>query len=741
MLAKRLGIAVAVGLVFWETSTARGEDEPVSFRNDVMAVLSRAGCNQGTCHGNFNGKGGFRLSLRGQNPTLDYLTLTRGMLARRLNTQQPESSLVLEKATATVPHEGGRRFPLDSDEYRILRHWIIHGLPADGPGSPTLQKLVVANPERFLVQPEVETAIKAQALFSDGSKRDVTRLACFESTNPAIDVSADGVVRSSLPGETTIVVRYLQLQTTVRLAFVPERPAFAWARPVAVNAIDEHVFARLQKLRMNPSELCSDPVFLRRAYLDLVGLPPSAAQARHFLDDNRLDKRARLIDEQLERPEFAGWWALKWSDLLRNEEKQLDKKGVRAFYDWIRGSIAANKPLNEFARELIAARGSTYVEPPANFYRALREPDTRAEAAAQVFLGIRMQCAKCHNHPFDQWTQQDYHRFTALFARVKYRILENKRKDSFDSHEFAGEQIVFVDLEGEHQDPLTKQALQPRFLGADTPPLGPWSDRLMMLADWVADPKNPFFARTQVNRVWYYLMGRGIVDPDDDFRVSNPPVNPELLDALTKDFIAHRFDLKHLIRTIMNSRTYQVASHPNGTNGADVANFSHVVPRSLQAEQLLDAIAQATGVPLKLDGLPSGTRAGQMPGGGVALRGKAVGEADRFLRLFGKPERLLSCDCERSDDATLAQALQLLTGRLLNTALVQPNNRLGELMKAGKSNREILDQLYLTTVCRFPADTERQGLLTRLDGAPDRRGSLEDVLWALLNSKEFLLRQ
>jgi Protein of unknown function (DUF1549)/Protein of unknown function (DUF1553) len=732
---------VAVGFALCGTPAVRGDDEPVSFRNQVMAVLSRSGCNQGTCHGNFNGKGGFRLSLRGQDPAMDFVTLTRGMMARRLNPQQPEASLVLAKATAAVPHEGGLRFPVGSDEYSLLHHWISAGMPADGSATPQLQKLVVENPERFLVQPEVETTIKAQAIFSDGSTRDVTRLGCFESTNADIDVSENGVVRSTRPGETTILVRYLNQQTTVRLAFVPQRPGYVRAKPVAANFVDEHVFARLQKLRMNPSDLCGDPIFLRRAYLDLLGLPPSADQARRFLSDNRPDKRAKLIDELLERPEFPDWWALKWSDLLRNEEKQLDKKGVRVFYDWIRGSIAGNKPLNEFARELIAARGSTYTEPAANFYRALREPETRAEAAAEVFLGIRMQCAKCHNHPFDKWTQEDYHRLTAFFVRVNYRIVENKRKDKFDSHEFVGEQIVLMEKQGEHRDPVTKQPLQPRFLSGETGQIAPDADRLQALAAWVADPANPFFARAQANRVWYYLMGRGIVDPDDDFRLSNPPTNPELLEALSKDFTAHKFDMKHLIRTIMNSRTYQLASRPNDTNAEDVSNFSHSVVRSLQAEQLLDAIAQATAVAPKFDGYPAGTRAGQLPGAGVPLRGKTASEADKFLRQFGKPERLLSCDCERSEDATLGQALQLLTGRLLNTAVSQPNNRLGALITAGKSNREILEELYLTTVCRLPSDVECQALLGRIEGAPDRRGGLEDVLWALLNSKEFLLRQ
>jgi hypothetical protein len=716
-------------------------DEPVSFRNDVMAVFSRAGCNQGTCHGNLNGKGGFKLSLRGQDPDLDFKTLTRGMLGRRVNTQAPEASLILAKPTATLPHEGGLRFPVGSGEYRILKDWIAGGAQPDPPGTPTLKKLIVNPTEQFLVQPETETRITVQAVFADGSKRDVTRLAVFDSTHPGIPAGGDGLVRSTRPGETAVLVRYLDQQVTVRLAFVPERPDFVWSNPQASNFVDGLVFARLKKLRRNPSDLCADSVFLRRAYLDLLGILPAPEESREFLSDRRADRRARLVDQLLERPEFAEFWALRWSDVLRNEEKQLDKKGVQLFYGWIRGSIAADKPLNDFARELISARGSTYAEPAANYYRALRDPQTRAEATAQVFLGIRMQCAKCHNHPFDQWTQNDYHRLTAFFPRVQYRILENNRKDKLDKHEFDGEQIVWLDREGEHKHPVTGEVLQPRFLGADAPLAGPDADRLQALADWVADPGNPFFARTQVNRVWSYLCGRGIVDPDDDFRLSNPPVNPELLEALSKDFVKHRFDLKHLIRTIMNSRTYQASSHPNETNRDDETNFSRGLVRSLQAEQLLDAIAAATGIPQRFEGYPLGTRAGQLPGVGVPERKKSLGEAERFLRLFGKPERLLSCDCERSEDATLGQALQMITGSLVNKAVADPDNRLGKLLSAGKSDAEILEELYLATLCRLPSEREQSLLLARVAQAEQRRAGWEDILWGLLNSKEFLLRQ
>jgi hypothetical protein len=720
--------------------TARADD-PVSFRNDVMAVLARAGCNQGTCHGNLNGKAGFKLSLRGQDADFDFAVLTRDMLARRLNPLEPEASLVLLKATASVPHEGGQRFAINSPEYKIVRQWIAEGLCADLPATPKLQRLEVTPTEQFLVQPQIETRIVVKAHFTDGSVRDVTHLAVFESTHPGINVEGNGVVRSSLPAQTTILVRYLQQQVMVRLAFIAERPNFAWANVQPFNFVDDHVFARLKKLRMNPSDLCSDTVFVRRAHLDLLGIPPTPAETKRFLADQRPDKRARLVDELLERPEFLDFWAQHWSDVLRNEEKQIDKKGVRIFYHWIRQSLADNVPLNEFARLLVVGRGSTYANPPANYYRALRDPLTRAEATAQVFLGIRMQCAKCHNHPFDQWTQNDYHRLAAFFPRVQYRILENNRKDKLDSHEFDGEQVVWMNNEGEHLHPVSKQILQPRFLGADTPELGFDDDRLSMLADWIANPKNPFFGRTQVNRVWHHLLGRGIVDPNDDFRLSNPPVNPELLAALTRDFVAHQFNLKHLIRTIMSSRTYQTSAKPNDTNREDEVNLSHIQVRSLQAEQLLDAISQATQVPQKFDGFPLGTRAGQLSGAMVPGRGKTALDSDKFMRLFGKPERLLSCDCERSEDTTLNQALQMITGQLVNQALSTTNNRIGKLLAAGKTYPEILEELYLATLCRLPNERELTVLLPRIERAVNRREALEDVLWALLNAKEFLLRQ
>lgn len=718
-----------------------GAQAPVSFQNEVMAVLSRAGCNQGICHGNLNGKGGFKLSLRGQDSAFDLVALTREQLGRRVNPMAPERSLFLLKATGQVAHEGGPRIAVASEEYRLLRDWIHQGMRADPPGTPTVVRLIVSPNEQFLVHPRNEITLSARAIFSDGRSKDVTGLAVFESTNPKIEVSRSGYVRSDEPGETTVVARYLDRQDTALLAFVPARPEFVWKKPAVHNYIDTLVDARLQQLRMNPSDVCSDADFLRRAYLDAIGVLPTPAETRRFLSDTRPDKRARLIDDLLNRPEYADTWALKWADLLKVEEKQLDKTGVKVFHAWIRKSMAENKPLNEFARELLASRGSTYKEAPSNYYRALRDPQTRSEAFAQVFLGIRMQCAKCHNHPFNQLTQNDYHQLAAFFPRVQYQILANDRRDKLDKHEFVGEQIVFMDRESEVKHPVSGEVLKPRFLGAHVPVLSEKDDRLILLSHWVAHAENPYFARTQANRIWYWVMGRGIVDPDDDFRQSNPPVNGPLLNALTQDFVAHGFDQKHLIRTIMNSRTYQTSAIPTIDNREDETNFSHTLVRSLPAEALLDAISQVTGVPAAFDDYPAGTRAAQVPSLPSLRRKETLDSGMKFLRQFGKPERLLACSCERSENTTLAQALQMMTGPLVNRALTEPNNRIGQRLKAGQSNAELLDELFVAALCRMPNDRERSAILARVEGAADRRAAWEDVLAALLNSKEFLLRK
>ena len=715
--------------------------EPVvRFDTEIMAVLSRAGCNSGPCHGNLNGKGGFKLSLRGENPAFDLLALTRDTLGRRIDRLRPADSLLLAKATMSVPHEGGFRFGRDSLEFDLLRRWIAQGAPATPSGLPQPVRLQVEPASAVLYHPTDRVQLRVLGTFSDGSQRDLTRLACYEPSNLLVHVESDGlVVRKGTSGETSILVRYLDQQAVVSLAFVPERPGFTWREVPTHNAIDRLVFAKLRRLRVQPAELCSDGEFLRRVHLDTLGILPDVETTRRFLADPHADKRERLIDELLTRPEFADFWALKWSDLLRNEEKVLDARGVRLFHRWLRQAFIDNKPLNELARELIASRGSTYSQPAANYYRALRDPYTRAEATAQVFLGVRLQCARCHNHPFDRWTQTDYHRFAAFFPRVQYRILENNRRDKLDKHEFDGEQIVYLDRQTELTHPVTGEVLVPRFLG-DARPLPAQGDRLTALADWVANPDNPFFARVQANRIWAHLMGRGIVEPSDDFRDSNPPSNPELLDELARDF-ARDFDVRRLVRTILRSRTYQLSARPDDSNRDEEANFARAIIRPLQAEQLLDAIGQVTAIRPRFPGLPAGTRAGQVPGVTVASRRNRLADSERFLSVFGKPPRSLSCECERSDDNTLAQAFQLITGQLVNQLLTEPNNRLGQLVAAGRSNDQIVEELYLAALCRFPTSRERQFADQLIAKANDRRAALEDILWSLLNAKEFLLRR
>jgi hypothetical protein len=740
MLARRVFLMVLSHAALLIPSPAFGE-EPIRFDVDVMAVLSRGGCNQGACHGNLNGKGGFKLSLRGEDPAWDYSILTHGTLGRRTDRFRPENSLILRKATATVPHEGGRRFEVGSEEYQILLGWITAGTPQPPAGAPKLVELTVDPAQRILFEPDEQVRLRVTAQFSDGRARDVTRLGAYEAANLSVAaIDPSGLVNKIQNGETTIAVRFLGRHATVRLAFVPARPGFDWVEAPEANFIDRQVFAKLRSLRCQPSVLSDDATFLRRVYLDTIGALPTVAEARKFVADQRIDKRSIVIDELLGRPEFADHWALKWCDLLRNEEKVLDRKGVQAFHDWIRRSIAEGKPLNEFARELIAARGSTYSEPAANYYRALRDPLSRAEATAQVFLGLRLQCARCHNHPFDRWTQDDYFQLAAFFPRVRYRIIENNRRDKFDQHEFEGEQIVWIDRGGEVMHPRTNEPVPPRFLGAEEAPPGD-ADRLVALADWVARPDNPFFARAQVNRVWGNLLGRALVEPNDDFRATNPPSHPELLDDLARDFVEQHFDLRHLIRTILNSRTYQLSWRPNETNRHDDLNDSHAAVRRLEAEVLLDALAQVTGVPVKFAGQPLGTRAMQLPGVQPRQRGNKLGHAERFLRAFGKPDRLLNCDCERNEESAVPQSLVLLTGEPLLSMLRDPDNRLHKLLAAGKSDAEILEEFYLAALSRLPAEGEKKAAAEYLARSKDRQAALEDIIWALLNTKEFLVRR
>ncbi len=728
-------------IVAWGVMGTRGAEPGVSFRNDIMPLLSRAGCNTGPCHGNANGKASFKLSLRGESAELDFLALTRDQLARRVNVLEPADSLILQKPAGILAHEGGQRFKKDSPEYELLRRWIEQGARDDVASAPALDRIEVSPTERVVVEPARRVQLRPRAIFKNGEERDLTSLAVYEPSNPSVTVSQDGLVESLEPGETTVIVRFLQEQVPVRLAFIPARPDFRWSNPAAANFIDRHVFAKLRSLRMNPSGLCGDEVFVRRVHLDLLGLLPTAEEARAFVANPSRSKRGELAAQLLERPEFADFWALKWSDLLRNEERLMDRKGIEVFHGWVRQSILEKKPMDLFARELVAARGSSYLNPAANYYRANRDPVSRGEAAAMVFLGARLQCAQCHSHPFDRWTQDDYYDWAAVFARVDYKVLENRRGDDNDKHEFKGEQVIYLAAKSDFKNARTGRKAEPRFLGAPAPvPAG--DDELDALAAWLTDAKNPYFARAQANRIWFHLMGRGLVDPIDDFRATNPASHPELLEELAREFAKHKYDLRWLIRLIVNSRAYQLSAEPNDTNRADEINYSHALVRRLSAEQLLDAQAHVTGAPITFQGYPTGTRATQLPGAlAEKKRDQKKTEADQFLAEFGKPPRLLPSECERSCEPTMSQAFQMISGPAANELLTRKNNRLDQLLASGKSDGEMVEELFWTALTRAPSAVEAGRFTALLGEAKDRRATLEDLTWSLTNSKEFLFRR
>lgn len=771
------------------------------FAHEVMAVLSRAGCNSGACHGNLNGKGGFKLSLRGQDPADDHRVLVRDLGGRRVDFAEPARSLLLLKATAQVAHQGGQRFASDSLEYRVLQRWIGQGCPplrsgnpaSTAPSSPSPSSPANSSPansssalsadrlvaldveplEAVVVAPQDRVPLRATARFADGSHRDVTPLVACETSNLVARVDHSGAVIRDSFGESTVIVRYLDQQVAVRVAFLPDRPAPDLAAFEPRSPLDQLWRERWQRLRVRPAPSADDATLVRRLSLDLLGVLPSADDAREFAGamatsggsdagdtlntiEHGPDKRLRLVERMLARPEFADRWALAWSDVLRVEEKALDTTGVERFHGWIRSGIAQGKPLDQFVRELVVARGSTYESPAANFYRSLRDPIARAETVGRLFQGVRLQCAQCHNHPFDRWTQDDYYQWTALFARVDYEIVENQRKDKLDKHEFVGDQIVRVLDVGEVRNPRTGEDAVPRFLGADTPEMEPNADRREFLADWLTSPGNAAFARTQVNFIWYHLMGRGLVEPVDDLRPTNPPAHPGVLDYLALKLVREGFDLRSIVREVAVSSVYGLSAEPNATTLDDDALFARALVRRLPAEVLLDAQADVAGMPVEFGGYSQRIRAGQMPGVRRGRdRDKKTAEGDRFLATFGKPQRLLACACERSDETTLKQALALLSDGDLQRRLESPQGRLEGWLRsastlvsdsAGASastSAGLVETLYWTALSRGPTSAERDQATQWLGEAKndaERAAIFRDLAWALLNSKEFLFR-
>jgi len=711
--------------------TVKNHDQPrpVSFRQDVIAALNVGGCNAGACHGTPSGKNGFRLSLRGFDPAQDYAQLTRDVWGRRTDKHNPYASLMMQKALGRTAHEGGPRFGWDTIAAEAIAGWIAQGLPDDPKELPTITKTEVLPGPRVLMAPARWQQLSILAHRSDGTVRDVTRLTVFSSSDPGIaEVSPNGLVEFKQAGEVAILCRYLEEMKSVRITYLEPRQGFVWSNPPEVSYIDKHVFAKLKLMTILPSDVCTDAEFVRRAYLDVCGMLPPIDEAQKFLDDKTPDKRAKLIDALLEKPEYADFWALKWSDVFRSNRKTIQVKGVHAFQLWLRDHVSKNTALDAVIRDLLTATGSTFTNPPANYYRIAKDPTNLAETTAQLFFGVRMQCAKCHNHPFEAITQDDYYSTAAWFARVKNKKdVATATKNPQD----PGAELVFTIREGEVTQPRSGKVMAPTFLKGAAPAIPTGKDRREVFADWLVSPNNPYFAKSVVNRVWYHLMGKGIVDPVDDFRDSNPPSNDELLDALAKDFVAKKFDLKQLVRVIMNSRTYQLSAEPNETNKDDNKYFSHAVTKLLTAEQLLDALCDVTQVPEKFAGLPLGTRAIQLPDGEVN---------HPFLKTFGQPARELACECERENDSNLAQALQLINGPTINDKLRNPNNRIGKLLGEKKGEREMLDALYLAALARPATDAERTPALSHVAKGADKRKAWEDVLWAIMNTREFLFR-
>ncbi|HEV3168367.1 MAG TPA: DUF1553 domain-containing protein, partial [Isosphaeraceae bacterium] len=691
--------------------------KPVSFVRDVMPVISRVGCNAGTCHGSAKGKKGFKLSLRGYDPEFDYSQLVDDLAGRRFNRSAPDQSLMLLKPTTSVPHEGGNVLEVGSAQYQLLSDWIAQGVQSDVGQTARVASLQVFPNVTDLDREGQTQQLLVLALYPDGSTRDVTLDAVFSSSVPDVaTVSATGLVTSVRRGEASILIRYEGVFGVDNVSVMGDRTGFAWQPRPENSYIDTLVNKKLLKVKILPSAPCSDEEFLRRVSIDLTGLPPTPEKIRAFLADkaDTATKRNRVIDELLDTPEFVAHWTHKWADLLQVNRKFLGDKGTWAFVRWIEKAVSQNMPYDRMVRDLITARGGSYDHPAVNYFRASKEPSVALENATQLFLGIRFSCNKCHDHPFERWTQGQYYGMAAYWGQVGTK---NGMRD--------GEQVVYDKTSGEVNHPKDGHVVAPSFPYGHAGQVRKTGARREQLADWLTSPENPYFARSIVNRIWSYFLGKGIIDPVDDIRSSNPPSNPELLDTLEKDFLAHNFDLKFLMRKIAQSQTYQASITTTKWNEDDTANFSHAVPRRLTAEELLDAIDRATGRRPQFAGVPAGFRADQLPDSQVAQGG--------FLDLFGRPARETPCECERSSEVSLSQALNLVNGPTISDALIDPNGRIAQLMKTNPDDTKIAEEMYLAALSRLPTAEELANAKDYLTKGDKAEGA-QDLLWALFNS-------
>lgn len=701
----------------------------IGFAEHVLPILAKAGCNAGACHASQYGKGGFKLSVFGFAPEQDYEAIVHDGLGRRVNFMDPTQSLLFLKPTLKAPHEGGHRLEAGSVDHQILQRWLARGAPGPAADAPKVTGLKVL-PERRVGPVGFTQQLQVLATYSNGQIRDVTAWSKFDSMDDGVlSVTRDGLVQGIGKGQGAAMARF-EGQAEIARIIVPYADAVDLAGWVPNNFIDNLAAVKFKEVGIAPSPLCDDATFLRRAFLDVTGALPTVEQAAAFLDATDPKKRQKLIDQLLgltgdpaqdiHNNEYASLWALKWSDLIRSNSVSLGEQGMWALHNWIKESFRENKPFDQFVRELITAKGSTYSNGPSNYFRIANNPQDLTEATAQLFLGIRLQCAKCHHHPYEKYSQADYYSFAAFFARVG-------SKTSQDFGIFGGESVIMIRSDGEVGHPRTGQVLPPTPLHGK--PVPESLDRRQALATWLTARDNHYFARNVVNRYWAYLLGRGLVEPIDDMRATNPPSNVELMNALAEELVKSNFNLKHLLRTVMNSRLYQLDSQPSQANAADSRFYSHYHVKRLAAEPLLDAVDHATGVQTKFEKVPLGTRAIELPDAKYN---------NYFLTTFGKPRREGVCECERVSEPNLAQALHTLNGDTLAAKIAAPQGRIARLIAAKKSHEEMVQELYLATLCRRPTAEERASLQKFFAETKDAKVFYEDLLWSLLNSKQFL---
>jgi Protein of unknown function (DUF1549)/Protein of unknown function (DUF1553)/Bacterial Ig-like domain len=708
------------------------ENPIVEFDRQVAPILSKAGCNMGACHASQHGKGGFKLSVFGFEPDADHAAIVRDRVGRRVELQDPEQSLFLQKPTMQVTHSGGKRLAVDSVDYQILKAWLGNQAPKPNGDTPTVTKLAVTPAQRIGTK-GLSQQLRVEATYSDDTTRDVTSWAMFESMDDGVlEVSSSGRVSAIGQGQASVMVRFEDHAEIANFA-IPYSESVELVGWKSNNIVDELAEKKFRELGIEPSPLSDDATFVRRVYLDVIGTLPTADNITNFMASKDPDKRNQLIDRLLGltgdpkldiyNEPYSAYWTLKWSDLIRNTSIKLGDQGMWALHNWIRDSFRANKPIDRFVRELVTGTGSIYSNGPANYFRINSSATDLTESTSQLFLGVRLECAKCHHHPFEKYSQADYYSFAAFFARVG-------TKNSEEFGLFGREQVVVVRASGEVRHPKTRKNMPPKPLGAE--PIDHPLDRRIALADWLTSPKNELFSDSIVNRYMYYLLGRGLVDPVDDMRSTNPPTNIALMEALSDALVKSGFDLKQLIRTIVSSRLYQLDSQPTLSNAADNRFYSHYKVKRLPAEALLDAVDQVTAVQTKFKSLPLGTRAIELPDAEYP---------NYFLNTFAKPRRASVCECERSPDESLSQALHTLNGDTLAKKIADKNGRLMKMIADKTEHDETVRQLYLVTLSRMPTELELAAARRFLKDYPTPEECYQDLMWALLNSKQFLFVQ